>query len=147
MRAPGFGLALALLFGATGPVGAGDRQTVSARGLWLEDIPLCRDTVIGASQEPDSTGQPDTLSIELTAEAGARLARLTSQHVGQPITIWLDGDVLIQPHVQEPIGGGRLSLSGLAEDELARVNTAAFAVCPDTDGNAPPASVPVPASP
>ena len=60
----------------------------------------------------------------------ANLTRLTAQAVGKSITVWLDGAVLTEPVVREPIAGGRLSISGMDDAQIERARAAVAAPCP-----------------
>lgn len=122
--------ALALLGLAAIPAGAEDAAPPSPRGLWVADIPLCAETVVNAADAADFNGAMRQLSIELTPDAGARFARLTAQAVGKSITVWLDGAVLTEPVVREPIAGGRLSISGMDDAQIERARAAVAAPCP-----------------
>ena len=57
------------------------------------------------------TGQP-VVSITFNQEGGSRFAQLTSQNVGHPFAIILDGKVLSAPNINEPILGGSAQISG-----------------------------------
>ena len=122
--------ASALLGVAAIAAGAEETAPPSPRGLWVADIPLCAETVVNAGDEPDFNGAMRQLSIELTPDAGARFARLTAQAVGKSITVWLDGAVLTEPVVREPIAGGRLSISGMDDAQIERARAAVAAPCP-----------------
>lgn len=117
------------------PAGAEDTAPPSPQGLWVADIPLCAETVVNAADVPDFDGTMRELSIELTPDAGERFARLTAQAVGKSITVWLDGAVLTEPTVREPITGGRLTISGMDDSQIERARDAVTAPCPFGEGD------------
>jgi preprotein translocase subunit SecD len=63
-----------------------------------------------------NNGQP-ALSLRLTAEAGERLTRLTSQNVGGFMTITLDGRTVSEARVTAILGES-LVIAGLEIDEI-----------------------------
>ena len=107
------------------------------KGLWLADIPLCADPVVGLVSEPGLGGAENTLLIELTVQAGARFAELTAGHVGERAAISLNGEVIQAPHINEPILGGRVAITGLDAEQIARVSATAMALCPVATGETP----------
>ncbi|MDR1702849.1 MAG: protein translocase subunit SecD [Sporomusaceae bacterium] len=52
------------------------------------------------------------VSIEFTDEGGNKFANVTAQNVGKKIAILLDNNMLTNPVVQEPIAGGKATISG-----------------------------------
>jgi preprotein translocase subunit SecD len=57
------------------------------------------------------------LRLRLTAEAGERLARLTSRNVGRVMTVTLDGETLFEATVQSALATS-LEITGVEVDEL-----------------------------
>ena len=57
------------------------------------------------------TNQPDVV-FQLNQEGGERFAKLTSENVGKPFAIILDGKVLSAPNIKEAILGGQANISG-----------------------------------
>lgn len=64
------------------------------------------------------TNEPNVL-ITFNTEGGARFAKLTTQNVGKPFAIILDGKVLSAPNINEPILGGSAVISGNFTTESA----------------------------
>jgi preprotein translocase subunit SecD len=52
------------------------------------------------------------VNITFNTEGGAKFAKLTTQNVGKPFAIILDGKVLSAPNINEPILGGSAQISG-----------------------------------
>jgi preprotein translocase subunit SecD len=68
--------------------------------------------VSGATQGFDSTSNQPVVSIRFDDTGARQFARLTSQSVGRPIAIVLDGRVVMAPIVNEPVSGGMVQISG-----------------------------------
>ncbi|WP_308514755.1 protein translocase subunit SecD [Sphingomonas flavescens] len=64
-----------------------------------------------AKQSYDQDGRPD-ISITFNSAGARRFARATQENVGKPFAIILDDKVLSAPNINEPILGGRASISG-----------------------------------
>jgi protein-export membrane protein SecD len=58
-----------------------------------------------------NTGTP-IVSLEFDAEGGDLFGQITEANVGKPIAIFLDGQPISTPTVQEPIYGGQAIISG-----------------------------------
>jgi preprotein translocase subunit SecD len=52
------------------------------------------------------------VDIKFDSEGGARFARLTSENVGKPFAIILDGEVISAPNIESAILGGSAYISG-----------------------------------
>lgn len=52
------------------------------------------------------------VNLEFTDEGAKKFADLTTKNVGRRISILLDGEVLTDPNVREPITGGRAEITG-----------------------------------
>ena len=57
------------------------------------------------------TGKPQ-VSIEFNGEGGDIFEELTARNIGRPIAIFLDGELIEMPVVQEKIPGGRAQITG-----------------------------------
>ncbi len=90
--------------------------------MLLPSQALARDFLIGGesfneTDIVDARAQPDlagVAAIMLTFEdaASTRLVKMTKRNVGKTIRISLDGKLLLEPFVQEPVEGGQLMISG-----------------------------------
>ncbi len=69
------------------------------------------DQLVNAQQSYDQNNQP-VVSITFDQQGGAKFARLTTDNVGKPFAIILDGKVLSAPNINEPIMGGSAQISG-----------------------------------
>ncbi len=81
------------------------------RHFSIGGINFAEHDIIDARAQPDLGGQA-TILITFSAAAAKRLATETAAHIGEPLVIKLDDDVLMKPIVREPIAGGTLQISG-----------------------------------
>jgi len=70
------------------------------------------DQLTDASQSFDSRSNSPVVSITFDSAGGAKFAKLTTENVGHPFAIILDGKVLSAPNINEPIMGGSAQISG-----------------------------------
>ena len=81
-------------------------------------IAVKRATIISGDQLTDARQefQPETnapdVAITFNSQGGARFARVTQENTGKPFAIILDNKVISAPNINEPILGGRASISG-----------------------------------
>lgn len=113
---PALALLLACLAAATPPAAQAQRGA-QARGLWIGQIPACAGTAAGVvvGADEDYEGQ---LSAVVTFRPAWREA------------LRLDGRILMEPIVCEPITGGEISLSFVTERQGERIRSAAARPCP-----------------
>jgi preprotein translocase subunit SecD len=121
--------ALALLILAAGS-GADPACAAEAKaGLWFGPVHLCRDTVAEAvAGVEEYSGQP-TLTLTLASGLQPRLQRATARKVHRTIKIQLDGRVVQETRVREPITGTSLRLAGFSREETERLRTASVRAC------------------
>ena len=79
-----------------------------------------------------TTGDP-TISLQFNSEGAKLFETITSEHVGEPVAIYLDGEVLSAPMVQEAISGGQAQITGSftaqeARELVGRLNSGALPV-------------------
>lgn len=74
------------------------------------DVLMSGDAVDTASVELE-TGQVQ-VTLVLTADGSRTFRQITTDNVGRELAIILDGVVYSAPRINEPIGGGRASISG-----------------------------------
>ncbi|WP_267381377.1 MULTISPECIES: protein translocase subunit SecD [unclassified Sphingomonas] len=81
-------------------------------------IAVKRATIISGDQLTDARQEfePQTnapqVSITFNSQGGSRFARVTQANTGKPFAIILDNKVISAPNINEPILGGRASISG-----------------------------------
>ncbi len=64
-----------------------------------------------ARLEFDQLGKPK-VSVEFNAEGKKLFAKITREHIGKPLAIFLDGVVISNPVIQQEISGGTAEISG-----------------------------------
>lgn len=85
------------------------------------DPELKGDVVVDAQQDWDPlTNQPE-VAMSMDAEGAERWAKITQANVGKRVAIVLDSAVYSAPNVNEPIFGGRSSISGSADRAEAKI--------------------------
>ncbi len=77
------------------------------------------DSLTNAQQGFDQQNNQPVVSITFDQQGGAKFAKLTSENVGKPFAIILDGKVLSAPNINEPILGGSAQISGSFTVEAA----------------------------
>jgi preprotein translocase subunit SecD len=70
------------------------------------------DSLTNAQQSFDPQTNEAVVNITFDPVGGRRFAQLTSENVGKPFAIILDGKVLSAPNINEPIFGGTAQISG-----------------------------------
>ena len=70
------------------------------------------DRLTDAKQSFEQRTNQAVVSITFDNQGGEQFARLTSENVGKPFAIILDGKVLSAPNINEPIMGGSAQISG-----------------------------------
>jgi len=70
------------------------------------------DSLTNAQQSFDPQTNEPVVQIQFNAQGGRRFSELTTQNVGKPFAIILDGQVLSAPNINEPILGGTAVISG-----------------------------------
>jgi hypothetical protein len=114
---------LPLALAAASPPEAG-----AERGLWLGGLELCRETVAAAELASDDIDGSPALSVALEPALRAALEEETRGRVGEVLPIRLDGRILAEPVVREPLTAGIVLLTGLGDDAAA-VQRAALGPC------------------
>lgn len=100
-----------------------------AQGVWVGNIRLCRDTVQNVTQTASDWGGNEQVLQVTLADASAAFAELTSRSVGVRLQIRIEGQVVSEPMIHEPITGGQLQISGADVATLANAVAAMQAPC------------------
>jgi preprotein translocase subunit SecD len=77
------------------------------------------DSLVNAQLGFDQQTNEPIVNIQFDSQGGARFARLTSDNVGKPFAIILDGEVISAPNILQPIIGGSAQISGSFTTESA----------------------------
>jgi preprotein translocase subunit SecD len=92
-----------------------DGQTVTVRRLGG----IRGENLTGAQAGVDPQTNRNVVNITFDAQGGAKFAKLTTENVGKPFAIILDGQVLSAPNINEPIIGGSAQIAGSFTPETA----------------------------
>lgn len=65
----------------------------------------------GTGQGSTASGQP-VVVLNFNDEGGALFEKITTEHVGRQLAIFLDGELISSPVIQEPIAGGTATITG-----------------------------------
>jgi preprotein translocase subunit SecD len=88
-------------------------QQAPAGGLAVRRLGgISGDQLANAQQTNDPQTNAPAVSITFNQQGGEKFAELTSQNVGKPFAIILDGEVISAPNINEPILGGSAQISG-----------------------------------
>jgi preprotein translocase subunit SecD len=98
---------------APGTPGAGSTMAVKRLGG------IRGDNLTDAKAGIDPQNGQNVVNIAFDAQGGAKFAKLTTENVGKPFAIILDGQVLSAPNINEPIIGGRAQIAGSFTAESA----------------------------
>ena len=92
---------------ATKKIGVGDRYIdTGLTGRYLEHATLQFGQGQGAvSNEP-------IVQVTFNEEGAALFEKITTEHVGEQVAIFLDGESISEPVIREPISGGTATISG-----------------------------------
>lgn len=99
-----------------------ERATLDGRPVYLGAslLRLGVGSVASVGLDEDAfTGRP-VLLLVLLPEAAEAFAALSTDRVGQPLALVLDGRVLAAPRINGPILGGRIQIDGLESVEETR---------------------------
>ena len=73
---------------------------------------IAGDQLTKASVGNDEKTNESIVEITFDQQGGAKFAKLTTENVGKPFAIILDGKVISAPNINEPILGGQARISG-----------------------------------
>lgn len=75
--------------------------------------------LIGPGADP-TTGAP-VVQLGFDAEGTRKFAQWTREHVGDPLAIVLDKEIISSPSIQEPIGSGQAVITGVSQREAQKI--------------------------
>jgi preprotein translocase subunit SecD len=131
-------LAYVALSEQTGPAYAAVRfevrlaETQPAPGLVVAQVPdsteliyLHSDAIAGNDDIVQTFVTPDgtrfSVGVELSQDAGERMRRATSAHVGRPVAILIDGTVVMAPTVRGAIGSSAMITGDFSYADAERI--------------------------
>jgi protein-export membrane protein SecD len=92
----------------------GDKEPI------FNDTKLTGRYVSGAQVTMDNVVGRPQVSLTFNSEGALLFEELTGKNVGKPIAVFLDGDLIEMPVVQERIAGGRAQITGQFNFDTAR---------------------------
>ena len=98
-------------------------------GLWIGSLKLCRDNIFSSHFDRDEMAPHYMVSIVLDSKAQAALAAQTENLVGKNLPITLDGVVVMNPVVNEPLRSGTLSIYWFSEAAVGNAKSAIAGEC------------------
>lgn len=103
------------------------RQTAAMPGLWFGPLRMCGGAVASVTAATDESGGP-SVTIAFSPAMTGRFAAETAARVGKPMSVRLDGRIIADPRVNEPITGGQVQLVG-PDIDAAAIRAAAARGC------------------
>jgi hypothetical protein len=80
------------------------RVAHSDRTIYLHDGAIVTNSDIASARVVPGDGDTFNVAIQFTAQGEAKMLSATRTHIGRPIAILLDGDVVMAPTVRSAIG-------------------------------------------
>lgn len=85
-------------------------------GVWIGTMPLCSAGSVEARKTIDEYTGENVLQITLNKAETADLAALTTANVGNQLAIRVDGKLVMEPYINEPILGGSIQVMAPRHD-------------------------------
>lgn len=98
-------------------------------GLWVGTLHVCGANLADAKIEPYLEAAMWRLNIQLLPAFRERLLAETERKVGKPMSVHLDGKMVMQPIVYEPLSTGSVALTGPEREVLEQVRAATLRSC------------------
>ncbi|HEY0598357.1 SecDF P1 head subdomain-containing protein [Sphingopyxis sp.] len=102
----------------------GEPVVASEKGIWIGNLDLCRSDPVKAVAGIETLSGLPIVSITLPASLHGALEKLTTANIGKPLSIRVDGRIVSEPYVNEPIVNGELQISGIDQAEADRIAAA-----------------------
>jgi preprotein translocase subunit SecD len=103
---------------------SGLRETLvsGTRKIYLQQRAIVTNGDIAEAEVvPGDTATTFNVSIRFTVDGAARMLRATQNHVGRPVAILLDGNVVMAPTVRTPISGAAMITGNYARSDAERI--------------------------
>ncbi len=97
---------------STGALSTSSTSTLAGQNLAFIPTDLNGRYVVGAQMSFNSVTNQPQVDIEFNSEGATLFQNLTAKNVGKPIAIFLDGQLIEMPVVQETITGGKAEITG-----------------------------------
>jgi preprotein translocase subunit SecD len=100
----------------------GFRSTIAdGETLFVETKPLLIDNVEDAEAIVDPSTSTPAVLIQFNPEGAERFAQITKDNVGRRLAISIDDKIYSAPTIRDPITKGKVNISGIANQEEARI--------------------------
>lgn len=99
-----------------------------AQGLWIGPLKACKAGVT-ASQTGRESGGGTWLSITFDKRSAAALKAISVNSLKLPLDVRLDGKLIMQPFLTEPLNSGGLRISSDNAAQMARAKEASSGPC------------------
>src|SRR5690349_7126121 len=96
------------------------RVAQTNRTIYLHDGAIVTNSDIASARVVPGDGGTFSVAIQFTAEGEAKMLSATRAHVGRPIAILLDGDVVMAPTVRSAIGNAATITGSFPKTEADR---------------------------
>lgn len=82
--------------------------------LWIDTLAICTkvDLKNAKVEIPKNANVAPTLLVELTEVGKHKFAVATKRWIGNRLAVFIDGEIILAPYIQEEISGGRFQISG-----------------------------------
>lgn len=85
-------------------------------GVWIGTMPLCDAGPVETRKSVDEYSGEQVLQITLSKADAENLAALTTANVGNQLAVRVDGKLVMEPHINEPIMGGSIQVMAPQSD-------------------------------
>lgn len=90
-------------------------------GAWTGALRLCRDTVSRTEMVMTEWGGEPALRVTLTSRGRSALFDLTGRAVGKTLAVRIDGRVVFEPHISEPLQSDTVHIQADDPQTLERI--------------------------
>ena len=92
------------------------------RSVYLHDEVIVNNRDIAAARVVQGDGPSRyTVSVEFNSSGAEKIRAATAGHVGRPVAILLDGEVVMAPVVRSPIGGAAIITGAFTRTQAERI--------------------------
>jgi preprotein translocase subunit SecD len=98
------------------------RVAASDKPIYLhEDVVVTNDDVTRSRVVPGNNASQFGVAVEFNATGAEKMRRATSDHIGRPVAILIDDDVVAAPVVRAPINGSAVLSGDFTKAEAERI--------------------------
>lgn len=93
----------------------------STQPIYVSQEPALANGDVSKARASQGIGWPQ-VEITFTERGATKFGEITGQNIGQPLAIFVDGQLLSAPVIREKISGGKAIISGhFTEEEAKRI--------------------------